>query len=135
MSPVNAPSIQLKASLALLAAIGALAILASPGAAGAAVGSGSELTFPSDEAHVAGSRASFWVECSATETSTCNGTLTLATGGRRHEVPFSVVAGTHQSLTVRLGAGASAAKRFIAVAKTAQPSGGYKRSWGLLELR
>ena len=115
-------------------ALCALAVVAFPGAAGAAVGSSSELTFPSTEAHVEGSRASFWVECSGSEAGTCNGTVTLSANGRRHNLPFSVVAGTHQSLTVRLGS-KSTAKRVVAVAKTAQLDGGYVRSWGLLELR
>lgn len=140
MCSVFSPSAHLSArfrtSLGLLAAISALAILAIPGAEGAVAGptSSSELTFPSEEAHVEGSRASFWVECSGSEAGTCNGTLTLTTSGKKHNVPFSVLAGTHQNLTVRLGAH-STAKRVVAVAKTAQDDGGYVRSWGLLELR
>lgn len=130
------PATRIKASFGLFAAaICAMAILAIPGAADAAASpTSSELTFPSNEAHVTGSRASFWVECSSSETSTCNGTLTLTANGKQHNVPFSVVAGTHQNLTVRLGA-KSTAKRVVAVAKTAQTTGGYVRSWGLLELR
>jgi hypothetical protein len=129
-------SARFKTSLGLLAAISALAILAAPGADGAvaAYTSSSELTFPSEEAHIEGSRASFWVECSGSEAGTCNGTLTLTTNGKKHNVPFSVVAGTHQSLSVRLGP-KSTAKRVVAVAKTSQADGGYVRSWGLLELR
>jgi hypothetical protein len=118
------------------AAVCVLAVLALPGAANATSGltSSSELTFPSDEAHVAGSRASFWVECSSSETSSCNGTVTLTTNGKKHNLPFSVVAGTRQNLSVRVGAG-SMTKRVVAVAKTAQADGRYVRSWGLLELR
>ena len=134
MSLVFSPRTRLKASLGLLAALCALAIPGAVGAAAAGLASSSELTFPSDEAHVIGSRASFWVECSASETTTCSGTVTLTTDGKKHNVRFSVVAGTHQSLSVRLGA-RSTAKRVVAVAKTAQPDGGYVRSWGLLELR
>ena len=127
-------SARLRTSLGLLAAIAALAILAAPGADGAVAGyASSELTFPSEEAHIEGSRASFWVECAASEAGTCKGTLTLTTNGKKHNVPFSVVAGTHQSLSVRLGP-KSTAKRFVAVAKTTQADGGYVRSWGLLEL-
>lgn len=128
-------SARFKTSLGLLAAISALAILAAPGADGAVASiSSSELTFPSEEAHVEGSRASFWVECSGSEAGTCNGTLTLTTSGKKHNVPFSVVGGTHQNLSVRVGAH-STAKHVVVVAKTAQESGGYVRSWGLLELR
>jgi hypothetical protein len=129
-------SARVKAFLGLFAAICSLAVLAIPGADDAAAGpaSSSELTFPSDEAHVEGSRASFWVECSDSEAGTCNGTLTLTTNGKKRKVPFSVVAGTHQNLTVSLGP-RSTAKRFVAVARTAQADGGYVRSWGVLELR
>jgi hypothetical protein len=133
MSSVFSPATRIKASFSLIAALCALAALAIPGAAAGSISS-SELTFPSDEAHVTGSRASFWVECASSETSTCTGTLTLATNGKKHNVPFSVVAGTHQSLSVRLGP-RSTAKRVVAVAKTAQLDGRYVRSWGLLELR
>jgi uncharacterized membrane protein len=132
MSLVIALSTRSKAFLGLLAAACALGILAIPGAAGAA--SSAELTFPSDEAHIEGSRASFWVECSGSTGSTCNGTVTLSTNGRKHKLPFSVVGGTHQSLSVQLGPH-STAKRVVAVARTAQETGGYVRSWGLLELR
>lgn len=129
------PATRIKASLGLLAATCALAVAAIPGVASATdLSSSSELTFPSEEAHVSGSRASFWVECSASEASTCSGTVTLTTNGKKHVVPFSVVAGTRQNLSVRVGAH-STAKRVVAVAKTAQADGRYKRSWGLLELR
>lgn len=129
------PATRIKASLGLFAAaFCVLAVLALPGMAGAAGLSSSELTFPSDEAHVAGARASFWVECSASEASTCSGTVTLTANGKKHNVPFAVVAGTRQNLSVRVGTG-STTKRVIAVAKTAQADGRYVRTWGLLELR
>jgi hypothetical protein len=138
MSLVFSPATRIKASLGLfVAAFCVLMVLALPGAANATTTgpiSSSELTFPSDEAHVAGSRASFWVECSSSEASTCNGTLTLTTNGKKHNVPFSVLAGTRQSLSVRVGAN-STTKRVVAVANTAQLDGRYVRSWGLLELR
>ena len=137
MSLVFSPATRIKASLGLFAAaFCVLAVLALPGAANATTTglSSSELTFPSNEAHVTGSKASFWVECSSSESSTCSGTLTLTTNGKKHNVPFSVVAGTRQNLSVRVGAD-STTKRVVAVAKTAQASGGYVRSWGLLELR
>lgn len=135
MSPVFSPATRIKASLGLLAAICALAVLALPGVASAtSLASSSELTFPTDEAHVTGSRASFWVECSSSDASTCNGTVTLTTNGKRRNIPFSVLAGTRQNLSVRVGAH-STTKRVVAVAKTAQTDGRYVRSWGLLELR
>lgn len=134
MSSVFSPATRIKASFSLIAALCALAALAIPGAAAGSTSSSAELTFPSDEAHIEGSRASFWVECSGSTGSTCNGTVTLTTNGRKHKLPFSVVGGTHQSLSVQLGRH-STAKRFVAVARTAQIDGHYKRSWGFLELR
>lgn len=134
MSLVFSPATRIKASLGLVAAACAFAVLALPGAAGAVSLTSSELTFPSDEAHVTGSRASFWVECASPDASTCNGTVTLTTNGKKHNVPFSVLAGTRQNLSVRVGAN-STTKRVVAVAKTAQADGRYVRSWGLLELQ
>lgn len=129
------PATRIKASLGLLATACVIAVVAIPGVAGAtSLASSSELTFPSDEAHVSGSKASFWVECASTEASTCNGTVTLTAGGKKHKLPFSVVAGTRQSLSVRVGAD-STTRRVIAVARTAQADGRYVRSWGLLEFR
>ena len=132
MSLVFSPATRIKASLGLFAATCVLAVVAIPGVAGATGLSSSELIFPSDEAHVTGSKASFWVECSSSET--CNGTVTLTANGKKHNLPFSVPAGTRQNLSVRVGAD-STTKRVVAVAKTAQADGRYVRSWGLLELR
>lgn len=141
MQLVNAPTPHLSTSskrfLAPLAVICALAILGMPGAAGAAAGSNSSpelsLAFPTGEAHLSGSQASVWVTCRGPEARVCNGTLTLATSGNKHSVPFSVIAGTHQSLAIPLGAD-STAKRFVAVVKTAQADGSYVRSREALRL-
>lgn len=131
-------STRLRGSFGLLATTCALAILAFPGAAGAATGpvpsSESSLAFASENAHLVGSQALVLVKCLGSQSSTCNGTLTLRTSGNRHKVPFSVIGGTSQSLTVPLG-GDSAAKRAVAVAETAQGSGGYVRSSEVLHLR
>jgi hypothetical protein len=130
MSVVRAFSTRFKGLSGLLA----ICALAIPAAAGAASSSELSLTFPSEEAHVEGSRATFWVECSGSEGTTCSGTVTLTTSGKKHNVPFSVLGGTHQNLSVRVGAN-STTRRVVAVARTAQPYGGYVRSWGLLEFR
>lgn len=126
-----------KTFLGLLAAICALTAFAIPGAAGAAADSNSppelSLTFPTREAHLSGSQASVWATCEGPETRVCNGTLTLTRGGNKHEVRFSVIAGTNQSLTVPLGVN-STAKRIVAVVRTAQANGAYVRSRHVLSL-
>ena len=128
-----------RARLGFFAAICALTILAISSTAGAAPGpaSSSELSlaFPSEEAHLAGSQALVLVKCLGSEANTCDGTLTLTTSGNKHKVPFSVIGGTSQNLTVPLGSDAGAAKRAVAVARTAQASGTYVRSSEVLHLR
>jgi hypothetical protein len=140
MHPVIAPTphlpISFKILLCLPAAICALVVLAIPGTAGAASGSDSpelSLTFPTNEAHVSGSHASVWATCDGPEARVCNGTLTLTRGGNKHEVPFSVIAGTNQSLEVQLGAN-STAKRIVAVVRTEQANGALVRSRNILRL-
>jgi hypothetical protein len=132
-------SARFRAKLGPLGALCALALLAIPGAAGAAAGppSSSEqsLTFPSEKAHLTGSQALILVRCLGSKTGACNGTLTLTTSGNKHKVPFSVIGGTSLDLAVPLGSDARVAKRAIAVARTAQASGGYIRSSEVLHLR
>ena len=130
-------SISSKTFLGLLAAICALAALAIPGAAGAAAGSNEppelSLTFPTREAHLSGSQASVWVTCEGPEARVCNGTLTLTRSGNKHTVPFSVIAGTNQSLDVPLGAD-STAKRIVAIVRTVQADSVQLRSHSILRL-
>jgi hypothetical protein len=124
-----------KMFLGLLAVICALAVIAIPGAAAGSNPSPKlSLTFPTKEAHLSGSQASVWSTCQGPETHVCNGTLTLTTSGDKHSVPFSVIAGTNQNLTVPLGAD-STANRIVAVVKTAQSNGVYLRSRNVLHLR
>jgi hypothetical protein len=134
ITPSAHPSSSFKTTLALLAAICALALLAIPGVASADSSPELSLTFPTGEAHLSGSQASFWVTCRGPEARVCDGTLTLTTSGNKHKVPFSVIAGTNQNLSVPLGAD-SGAKRIVAIAKTAQDSGVYVRSRNVLNLR
>jgi hypothetical protein len=126
----------IKTLLCLPAAICALAVLTIPGTAGAASGSDSpelSLTFPTKEAHLSGSQASVWTTCDGPEARVCNGTLTLTRGGNKNEVPFSVIAGTNQSLEVPVSVDSSA-KRIVAVVKTEQANGTVVRSRVLLRL-
>jgi len=128
-----------KAGSGLLAAICALALLALPSVASAAgspdASSELSLAFPSERGHLVGSQALVLVKCLGSQSSACNGTLTLTTSGNKHKVPFSVIGGTSQSLAVPLGPDADTAKRALAVARTAQASGGYSRSSEVLHLR
>ena len=136
IAPTPHLPISFKTILGLLAAVCALAALAIPGAAGAASGSDSpelSLTFPTNEAHLSGSQASVWATCDGPEARVCNGTLTLTRGGSKHQARFSVIAGTNQSLTVPLGADATA-KRFVAVVRTEQANGALVRSRSILRL-
>ena len=126
-------SISSKTFLGLLAAICTLAMLAIPGAAAGSDSPELSLTFPTAEAHLSGSQASVWVTCEGPEARVCNGTLTLTRSGNKHEVSFSVVSGTNQSLGVPLGVNAKA-KRIVAVVKTAQANGAYARSRVVLSL-
>jgi hypothetical protein len=129
-------SLSSKTFLAGLAALCALALLAIPGAAGAAAGSDSpelSLSFPTGDAHRSGSQTSVWVTCDGPEARVCNGTLTLTRSGDKHQVPFSVISGTNQSLSVPLATEATA-KRVVAVVKTAQDNGAYARSRAFLDL-
>ena len=119
-------SIPSKALLGLLAAICALAVFVAPGAAAGSGAPELSLTFPSREAHLSGSQASVWVTCQGPEERDCNGTLTLTRSGKKHQVPFSVIAGTNQSLSVPLAINSSA-KRIVAVARTVQADGSYLR--------
>lgn len=136
INPSSHSSIPFKTLSGALATICALAILAIL-AAGAAAGSNESpelsLAFPTGEAHLSGSQASVWTSCRGPEARVCNGTLTLTTSGNKHKVPFSVIAGTNQNLTVPLGAD-STAKRIVAIVKTAQANGAYVRSRQVLRL-
>lgn len=127
-------SVSSKTFLGLLAAIFALAALAIPAAAIARSDSPElSLTFPTKEAHVSGSQASVWATCEGPEAHVCNGTLTLTRSGNKHEVPFSVIAGTNQSLEVPVQVDSSA-QRIVAVVKTEQANGAFVRSRVALRL-
>jgi len=126
-------SISSKTFLGLLAAICTLSLLAIPGAASGSDSPELSLTFPTKEAHLSGSQASVWATCDGPEARVCNGTLTLTRSGNKHEVPFSVISGTNQSLDVPVQVD-SGAKRIVAVVKTEQANGTVARSRVVLRL-
>lgn len=125
------------------AALGAAALLATAVSAGPAAGSsvfapgpGTSLSIVRSGARIVGTEALVLVRCSGPRNGICNGTLTVSTGGRRHKVPFSVGGGSRQALAVTVGRRkALRGARGRAVARTAQPAGGYLRSREVLRFR
>jgi hypothetical protein len=99
-------------------------------------GSETSLGFARGTAELLGPDALVLVRCSGARGDTCNGTLTLSFSGNKHKTPFSVLAGTTQSLPVSVGGGDQlAGKRAVAVAKTLQPTGRFARSSEVLRFR
>jgi hypothetical protein len=87
------------------------------------------LSFASESARLIGREALVLVKCTGSRNGICSGTVTVSAGGRQHKVPFSVVGGSIQSLTVPVGSSRTIdATSGLAVAKTAQPSGGFALS-------
>lgn len=94
------------------------------------------LVFTSGSARLVGSEALIPVRCEGPQSGICSGTAVLRVAGQKHEVPFSVTGGARQSLAVTLArADALRGKRAVALAKTAQQSGGYLRAREVLQLK
>jgi hypothetical protein len=94
------------------------------------------LSFPRQTARLVGPDALFLVKCAGSQNGICSGTVTLSAGGQKHKVPFSVVGGSSQSLTVPVGSSKGlSGTAGIAVARTVQPSGGSVRSSEVLHFQ
>lgn len=94
------------------------------------------LSFAGRTARLVGPDALVLVKCTGSHNGICSGTVTLSAGGKKHKVPFSVVGGNRQSLTVPVGLSkALGATSGLAVAKTVQPSGGYVRNSEVLHFQ
>jgi hypothetical protein len=94
------------------------------------------LSFASETARLVGSDALVLVKCTGSRNGICNGTVTLSAGGQKHKVPFSVVGGSSQSLVVPVGSSEDLGSTSgLAVARTSQPSGGYRRSSEVLHFQ
>ena len=122
----------------MLCSAALLATAAAPAVAGASstifdTPSQMSLSFARGTAHLLGRDALVQVRCAGSRNGTCNGTVTLSAGGHKHKVPFAVVGGSSESLTVPVGSRHAASA--LAVAKTAQPAGGYVRSSEVLHFR
>lgn len=113
------------ALLLLPTAIPAIAVASTPFDAPSEM----NLSFASESARLVGHEALVLVRCTGSRNGICSGTVTVSARGRKHKVPFSVVGGSIQSLTVPVGSSrALGATSGLAVARTVQPSGGYVRS-------
>lgn len=92
--------------------------------------------FARETAELIGSDALVLVRCEGEAGDICSGTLTLSFSGNKHKAPFSVLAGTSQSVSVTIGGGGQlAGRRAVAVAKTVQPTGRFARSSEVLRFR
>lgn len=94
------------------------------------------LSFARDTARLVGPDALVLVKCTGSRIGICSGTVTLSAGGRKHKAPFSVTGGSSQSLAVPVGSSkALGSTAGLAVAKTAQASGGYVQNTDVLHFR
>ncbi|MGH3426584.1 MAG: hypothetical protein ACRDQZ_03265, partial [Mycobacteriales bacterium] len=94
------------------------------------------LSFARETARLVGPDALVLVKCGGSQNGSCSGTVTLSAGGHKHKAPFSVVGGASQSLVVPVGSSrALSGTSGLAVARTAQPSGGYARSSEVLHFK
>lgn len=100
-------------------------------------GSGpTSLAISSEQARLVGSEALIAVRCEGPQAALCSGTLEVSVAGETRKAPFSVFAGSRQSLDVSLGRGlARNAHRAVAVATTVQASGGSSQSRAVLHFR
>jgi hypothetical protein len=132
---------QLKRRLAIAACAALLVLAAVPTVASARssifdVGSETSLSFVRETAELVGPDALVLVRCNGSAGDTCSGTLTLSFSGSSHKAPFSILAGTSQSVSVSVrGADRLAGRRAVAVARTTQPTGRFARSSEVLRFR
>lgn len=99
-------------------------------------GAVTNLSVASTSARLLGSEALVQVECEGPADSLCSGTLNLTSGGQTRTAPFSVYAGSHQSLAITVGAGfASSGDAALAIARTEQSYGGFSQSRAVIRFR
>jgi hypothetical protein len=110
-------------------ASGAVAQVPVPG------GGATNLEISGATARLVGGEALIGVECEGPSGSLCSGTLSVASGGGTVKAPYSVYAGSHQNLAVTVGDLGKPGHAAIAVASTAQSSGGFTQSRAVLRFR
>jgi hypothetical protein len=110
---------------ATIGALGIAACVALPSAATAAPPSETvSLVFATGTAREVAGNLAVPVHCIGASTDFCSGVLTLAGGGRKASIPFSVPAGSGESIFVPLRLeGRRRSQKVVAVAGTAQPIG------------
>jgi hypothetical protein len=112
--------------LGLLSLVACAAVPASAGAESGPPIAAMTLVFAGDSAHVAGDDLAVPVECLGAQNGFCSGVLTVAQGGRRSTLPFSVKGGgTPETLylPLRIETGRRGATKVLATAATAQTLG------------
>ncbi len=124
---------------ALVCATAALAV-AAPAAASAEAPFGAATApvtanFARPVAKVVGNQALVQLHCAGSHLGVCSGTVSLAAGGKRHQVPFSVLGGMSDVVAVPVSHGALDSGRGLAVARTAQAAGGFAQASEVLDLR
>jgi hypothetical protein len=127
-----------RSALGLLLAALLLGVAAGQAGARTSVpgGASTNLSIRGETARLVGSEALIAVECEGPQDGLCSGTLTLSKGGRTRTAPYSVFAGSHQSLPLSVGAGfAASGDAAVAVARTAQSAGGYLQSRAVVHFR
>jgi hypothetical protein len=141
----NSWSTARRSALLLLLALLLLAVVATgAGARGhdrgtrvvAPPGAGTNLSISGEAARLVGSEALIAVECEGPREAFCSGTLTVHKGRATRRAPYSVLAGSHQSLSVTVGRGfAGSGQAAVAVARTAESAGGYAESRAVIRFR
>jgi hypothetical protein len=126
-----------RSAFGLLLAALLLSVVAIPAGAEASVpGGATNLSISAETARLVGPEALISVECEGPRDGLCNGTLTVSKGGQTRTAPFSVFAGSHQSLPISVGQGfAGSGGAAVAIARTAQAAGGYAQSRAVIHFR
>ena len=109
--------------------------LAGAAAANSLVPSGADtnLSISGGTARLVGTKALIAVECEGPRDGLCSGRLSVSSRGQTRTAPYSVFAGSHQSLPVSLGHGfAGPGRAAVAVARTTQSAGGFARSRAII---
>jgi hypothetical protein len=126
-----------RSAFGLLLAALLLSVVAAPAGARTSVpGGATNLSINGETARLVGSEALVRVECEGPADGLCSGTLTVSKGGETRTAPFSVFAGSQQSLPVSVGQGfAGSGGAAVAIARTAQAAGGYAQRRAVIHFR
>ncbi|MBS1878586.1 MAG: hypothetical protein JST31_03640 [Actinobacteria bacterium] len=124
--------------LAIALALLLLALGSGQAVAGTSVpgGARTNLSIDGGTARLVGPEALITVACEGPRDGFCSGTLSFHRAGQTREEPFSVGAGSRESLAVFVGRGfAVSGGSAVAVARTAQAGGGLAQSRAVVRFR